>query len=199
GPDAGSDSATRGSRGYDEINRATEAGNFGWPYIIADNQAYLDYDFESGQSSSIFSPTNLINDSPNNTGEANLPDAEPALIWYADSNSTEFPMFDVAGQGRTASAGPVYHFDPALASETRLPEYFDDTLFVYDWAKSRFWEVKLDSAGEVLVINPFLQDLSFLRPIEMELGQDGAIYIIEWGTTFRGNNANAQLVRVDYV
>jgi cytochrome c len=45
GPDANNDDANKGPRGYDEINQAREAGNFGWPYIIADNQAYRDYDW----------------------------------------------------------------------------------------------------------------------------------------------------------
>ena len=48
GPDASNDSATRGPRGYDEINQARQAGNFGWPYIIADNKPYRDYNFATG-------------------------------------------------------------------------------------------------------------------------------------------------------
>ena len=32
GPDAGEDSTTRGSKGYDEINQARQAGFFGWPF-----------------------------------------------------------------------------------------------------------------------------------------------------------------------
>ena len=43
GPDAGAD-GPRGPRGYDEINQAREAGNFGWPYFIANNFPYADVD-----------------------------------------------------------------------------------------------------------------------------------------------------------
>src|SRR5215207_2254696 len=50
GPDAEISSATRGPRGYDEINRARTAGNYGRPYCIADNQPYIDYDFATGLS-----------------------------------------------------------------------------------------------------------------------------------------------------
>ena len=46
GPDANADNANRGPRGYDELNQIREAGNMGWPYCIADNKAYRDYDFE---------------------------------------------------------------------------------------------------------------------------------------------------------
>ncbi|RYZ55601.1 MAG: ThuA domain-containing protein, partial [Sphingobacteriales bacterium] len=38
GPDANADSiGRRGPRGYDEINQAQKAGNFGWPYFVGDN------------------------------------------------------------------------------------------------------------------------------------------------------------------
>src|SRR4030088_3056697 len=40
GPDANVDSVGRGPRGYDEINQARSAGNYGWPYFVGDNQAY---------------------------------------------------------------------------------------------------------------------------------------------------------------
>ena len=44
-------------------------------------------------------------------------------------------------------AGPVYHFDPALDSRIKLPAYFDDTLFMYEWSRSQFFEVKLDQVA----------------------------------------------------
>ncbi|HAZ25537.1 MAG TPA: Crp/Fnr family transcriptional regulator, partial [Algoriphagus sp.] len=38
GPDASNDSLdTKGPRGYDEVNQARTAGNFGWPYAIGNN------------------------------------------------------------------------------------------------------------------------------------------------------------------
>ncbi|CAE7439517.1 unnamed protein product, partial [Symbiodinium sp. CCMP2456] len=81
GPDAGNDGA-RGPRGYDEVNQAKKAGNFGWPYFIADNQAYHDVDFTSEKVGSKFDPARPINDSPNNTGARELPPATEAFIYY---------------------------------------------------------------------------------------------------------------------
>src|SRR3546814_2925659 len=53
GPDSGKDSLeTRGPKGYDEINQAREAGNFGWPYFIGDNYAYWQYDYRSEEHTS---------------------------------------------------------------------------------------------------------------------------------------------------
>ena len=30
--------------------------------------------------------------------------------------------------------------------------------------------------------------MSFIRPMDFEFGPDGALYLIEWGTGFGGNN-----------
>ena len=196
GPDASSDSATRGPRGYDELNQARGAGNYGWPYFIADNKAYRDYDFATGVSGPAFNPAAPVNNSPNNSGAVNLPPAQPAMIWYPYATSTQFP--ELGSGGRTIMAGPVYHFDPALNSAIKLPAYYDDTLFIYEWSRNWIKEVKLDANGNILKINPFASDISLTRPMDMELGPDGALYILEWGTEFGGNNADAQLVRIEF-
>ncbi|MEX2091680.1 MAG: ThuA domain-containing protein [Pirellulales bacterium] len=208
GPDASNDSSSRGPRGYDEINQAREAGNFGWPYVIADNKAYRDYDFATGVSGAPFNPAALVNNSPNNTGATNLPEAQPAFIWYPYSNSlgsNPFPEMRISTSGsnsRTSMAGPVYHFDPTLDSDVKLPEYFDDALIVYDWSRDAFWEVQLDGSGKVLKINRMFPNLAFAAPIDAEMGPDGALYILEWGVAdnrFSTNNPDAQLVRVEFV
>ena len=68
--------ATRGPRGYDEINRARQAGNYGSPYCLADNEPYIDYDFDTGLSGTAFDCAAPTNDSPNNTGNLTLPPAK---------------------------------------------------------------------------------------------------------------------------
>ncbi len=198
GPDAGGDSGTRGPRGYDEWNQAREAGNYGWPYFVADNKAYNDYDFATSTSGSVFDPNNVINDSPNNTGDTVLPNALPAWIWYPYGESAEFPEITNGG-GRTSMAGPVYQYDSLNTSENQLPEYYDKTLFIYEWSRNWIKEVKLDENGDLLKINDFVPHLSFLRPMDMEIGPDGAIYMLEWGTGFGGGNTDSKLVRIDYI
>jgi hypothetical protein len=205
GPDASFDSASRGPRGYDEINQARDAGNYGWPYVIADNKAYRDYDFATGLSGPAFDPTAIENNSPNNTGSLDLPGAQEAFIWYPYSTSmalNPFPELITGTTGRTAMAGPVYHFDSTLNSDIKLPEYFDDTLVIYDWSRDAFWEVKLDLNGQVFKINRMFRDLPFDKPIDAELGPDGALYVLEWGDDngpFQGNNPDAKLVRVEFI
>ena len=198
GPDAFNPSPLRGPRGFDEFNQARSAGNFGWPFCSGDNEPYVDYDFESGQSSGAFDCDAPVNTSVNNTGATTLPPARPAWIWYPYGPSNEFPQLPNS-QGRTAMGGPVYQYDETLDSDRKLPAYFDDTVFIYEWARNWVLEVKLDDEGEVLEINPFIPNIKLERPIAMELGPDGALYILEWGTGFGGNNNNSQLVRIDFI
>lgn len=94
-------------------------------------------------------------------------------------------------------AGPVYHYQSRVASDRALPPYFDGSLFIYEWARNWLKEVKLDEDGEVLAINPFLPEMDFIRPMDMEMGPDGALYVVEYGTTWEYNE-NAQIVRIDY-
>ncbi len=197
GPDAGIDSANRGPRGHDEFNRTNTAANFGWPYCIADNQSYVDYNFATSSSGSAFDCDNLVNNSPNNTGSAALPAAKSAWIWYNGGDSTEFPELNAPG-GRTAMAGAVYEYNAASSSQIKFPEYFHNSVFIYEWSRNWIKEVKLDAAGNIVKINPFYSSLNLKRPIDMDFGPDGAMYIIEWGTGFGGNNADARIVKVSF-
>jgi glucose/arabinose dehydrogenase/type 1 glutamine amidotransferase len=198
GPDSTVDDPTRGPQGYDEWNQARSAGNYGWPYFVADNKPYHDYDFASGISGPPFDPALPQNHSPNNTGPTNLPPARPAWIWYPYGNSAEFPEI-TGGAGRTAMAGPVYHYSSAAPSNNRrLPAYYEGSLLIYEWSRNFIREVKLDETGNILAINPFLPSFTFIRPMDLKVGPDGALYLIEWGSGFGGGNADAKIVRVDY-
>ena len=41
-------------------------------------------------------------------------------------------------------------------------------------------------------------DRSARDPMDMELGPDGALYVLEWGTQYNVGNADAQIVRIDH-
>ena len=158
----------------------------------------MDYDFATAISTAPFDPNAPINDSPNNTGPINLPPAQPAWLWYPYDNSIEFPELNAAG-GRTAMGGPVYHFRPSVTTPTKLPAYFDQTLFVWEWSRGYLKEIKFDDDGAPLKINPFLSSVRFLRPIDLKIGPDGVIYLIEWGSNFGGGNTDSKVERIDYI
>ena len=203
GPDAQNDNPARGPMGYDEFNVAKKAGNFGWPLCIGKNRPYVEYDFTPGTSGQPYDcdggPTN---NSPNNTGLTQLPPVQPAWLPYPYRVSDEWP--ELGTGGRLAVMGPTYHYDASLDSETKLPEYYDNTTFIADWTRNAIFEVKQDSEGNAFSVNRFLPHNTFLRPIDMEVGPDGALYVIEWGTNYGGSgrgdpNWDSGIYRLDYL
>ena len=86
--------------------------------------------------------------------------------------------------------------DAALASNVEFPAYFDRTLFVMEWSRNHLYEIKTDSAANLLKIADFATTIPVNRPIDLTFGPDGAMYLIEWGSGFSGNNPDAQIVKI---
>ena len=196
GPDANKDSVGRGPRGYDEINQARQAGYFGWPFFIGDNYAYHTYNYETGESGEPKDPANPRNTSKNNTGLTELPAPQAAFIWYPYAESPDFPQ--VGSGGRNAMAGPVYY--PELyPKETRYPEYYDGKLLIYDWIRGWVKAVTMQPNGDFDKMEPFIANIKLASPIDMEVGPDGRIYVLEYGSGWFSKNPDAGLARIDYV
>ncbi|HUR11505.1 MAG TPA: ThuA domain-containing protein [Flavitalea sp.] len=196
GPDANADSIdTRGPRGYDEVNQARKAGYFGWPLFVGNNYPYHQYDYGTGQSGNAFDPAKPLNNSRNNTGLQNLPPAQPAFIWYPYGESTDFPQ--VGTGGRNAMAGPVYYSD-MYPKETRYPDYYNGKFFSYDWIRGWIKPVTLSSNGDFDKMEPFIPHTKLFSPIDIEMGPDGRLYILEYGSGWFSKNADAGLSRIDY-
>lgn len=195
GPDAGANLEGRGPRGHDEVNQARRAGFFGWPYFIADNQPYHNWDYAKSATGPKYDVARPVNRSPNNTGSEVLPPAQPAWIYYPSAASEKFP--ELRTGGRTACAGPVYHFDEDNPSPTKLPRYYDNCLFIYEWSRHWIMAVHLDDDSNIVKIEPFLENHSLKRPVDMKLGKDGELYVLEYGDTW-GFNEDSRLLRIDY-
>ncbi|RYG13152.1 MAG: PKD domain-containing protein, partial [Chitinophagaceae bacterium] len=194
GPDAANDDELRGPKGYDEVNQARKAGNFGWPYFIGNNYAYKAYDFTNGVNGPAFDVAGAINNSPNNTGLGNVPAAQPAFIWYPYGESKEFPQ--VGSGGRTAMAGPVLYNKPGVSP---YPAYYNGKLIIYEWVRGWVKAVTMAPNGDYLSMEPIMANLSFSAPIDMELGPDGKIYVLEYGKGWFSKNPDAGIARVDYL
>ena len=141
---------------YDEYNISTKGGeNFGWPRDIG-RLMYNEW----------------------------TPDMIPGFtppIWE----------YTYETGGRSASGGPMYRH----TGEGALPPVFQGKMFVYDWARG--WikygqlvdgEVELERANGETYTMPVqrfvdvktLDILRGTRPISMEIGPDGAIYVAEF-------------------
>ncbi len=196
GPDAGKDQEDRGPKGIDEINQARTPGFWGWPYSRGNNQAYHDYNFASETSGPLFNTENPINESANNTGLRELPPIQESVIWYSYDKSLEFPW--VGTGGKNPMAGPIFYSD-LYDHEEKYPEYFDGKLLIYEWMRNWIYLMKFDSSGQVVKIDPFMQNEKFSRPMDMQFGRDGKLYLLEYGKLWFSRNIDARLVRIDYV
>ena len=48
-------------------------------------------------------------------------------------------------------------------------------------------------------VQNFALGTGYKRPMDLDFGPDGALYVIEWGSGFNGNNADSGVYRVDYI
>lgn len=196
GPDAGADSfATRGPRGYDELNQARKAGYFGWPLFVGGNYPYRSYNYATGEHGDFFDTAKPVNNSRNNTGLTNLPPVAPPFIWYPYAASSDFPQ--VGAGGRNAMAGPVYYTD-MFPDSTRLPDYYNGKLFMYDWIRGWIKAVTMLPNGDFDKMEPFMEHIKLYNCIDMEVGPDGRLYLLEYGTGWFTKNPDAGLSRIDY-
>lgn len=186
GPDGFAD-GPRGPRGYDEINFADHPGNFGWPYCIGSNRAYNAYDFATGE---VGAPYACGNYQPSLLAYDYLNVAVLALGKAVDAQS------EAGFTGRTAIAGVFY--PPMGDAPFQLPEVFQGKLLMTDWTRDIIAAVEVTDAGQLGAVTRLLPWEKFRRPIDLDVGSDGALYVLEYGTSFGGNNPDAQLTRIEY-
>jgi glucose/arabinose dehydrogenase len=186
GPDANGDGA-RGPRGYDEINVASAPGNYGWPWCIGPNLPYVDWDFSTETPLASFSCTGMV----------------PSVLAYDYATATHLALgsalyYDEVGfTGRTAIAG-VFYRRPTGAAPYALPPPFTDTLLMAEWTRDLLAAVDIGPDGALRGVRRLLPWERFRRPIDMEVGPDGALYVLEYGTEFFGDNDDAALTRIEH-
>jgi cytochrome c len=184
GPDAADDSPL-GPRGYDEIDRTTAPGNFGWPYCIAAQLPYMEHDFATGAVGEPFDCSHT----------------EPSLLAYDYDTPTYAALGDAYAPdgtfvGRAAMAGAVYRTSPA--APYALPERFQGSLLMMDWTRDVIAAVTTDADGQLAGVERLFETEAFHRPTDLEVGSDGAVYVLSFGSGFWGDNADAELSRVEY-
>jgi len=195
GPDASKDS-TIGPRGYDEFNQARKAGFFGWPYFIANNKPYPDYDYATNAIGAYFDSTHVVNTSPNNTGLSDLPAPQKAFIWYPYANSDEFPL--VGSSGRSATGGPVFRLGDFVKSDKRFPDYYEGKLLIVEFMRGWIMSVAMDDEGDYKSMERFLPNENFSSAIDMKFSPDGDLYVLEYGSAWFRGNENAQIKKIEF-
>lgn len=190
GPDARKDTDF-GPMGYDEVNQAKTAGNYGWPFVIADNKPYPIRDFAGRSIKATTDPASPLNPGQRNTGLRTLPPAQPAFIWYPYSDSETFPVMGKGG--RNSMAGPAFYYDASRRFNI-LGKEEDRSLFTYDWMRGAIYQVKLDDEEKLERLEAFMEGL--VHPIDLEMDHDGSLLILEYGSAwyFNENGSISRLV-----
>jgi glucose/arabinose dehydrogenase len=195
-PDAQTANPARGPAGQGRWMAITKPANYGWPYCVAPDQPYVDYDFATGVSGAPFNCAAPVNDSPHNTGLRNLPPVQKAQVIYSYGPSTQYPELGTGGIG--PMGGPAYHYDPRLRSATKWPASYDSLPLFAEWTRDYVKAFHLDR-HEVTQIDDVLPGLVFDNPMDLEFGPDGALYVLEYGDGYFAENPDAQLSRFDFV
>jgi hypothetical protein len=168
---------------YDEFNLIRSSGNYGWPFVQGD----VPYDVNGKPGN----PQAPLNTQANNTGKRVLPPARNPTLQYQGSgeNNLGFPKTDfddTPDAGRSPAAGPIYYYNPRLASAHKLPPYFDGKWFLFEIRKRWIKTVTLDTAGNFLSMQDHFAALvfgsGFTKMTDMKLGPDGTLYILEYGS-----------------
>jgi cytochrome c len=196
-PDSNKADPLRGPDGKGKWFVARGPGNYGWPFCATDQLPYQDYDFATKTSSGPFNCAKPVNDSPYNTGLRELPPTKHPDVWYGYGPSAEFPELGTGGIG--PMGGPAYDYDKNSTSRIKWPQYYDGAPLFYEWTRDYLGEFRLDESGNLLKINRILPSITFDNPIDIEFGDDGALYVLEYGTGYFVTLPEAQLARVDYV
>ncbi|WP_184808140.1 ThuA domain-containing protein [Actinophytocola algeriensis] len=193
GPDAGAANPARGPGGTVEFNLIKEPGNYGWPLCVGDNQPFIDYDFATGTSGAAFDCAAPKNESPHNTGLVDLPPARSAWIPYDGGSVPEFGT-----GGESPMGGPVYHYDADLESTTKFPEFYDGKNFAYEWDRGWIKTIEVGADGERGAIEPFFDSMTLTRPMNIEFGPEGSLYVLDYGSGYFGGAEDSAVYRIDY-
>jgi glucose/arabinose dehydrogenase len=212
-PDAQVADLARGPEGIGRWMIVRRAVNFGWPFCMTTDDAYVDYDFtpnapQQGDRFNCFGPTN---DSRNNTGLRQLPGVTQPDVWYSYNTGAEFfpELFqNAAGNGIGPMGGPALEFDRNISSPFRWPRAFNGQPIFYEWTRdyAKVFELNRPNGNQLADIHHLFggaasqnPNVVLDNPMDMEFGPDNALYTLEYGTGYFAELPAAQLARIDYV
>ncbi len=212
-PDSKVSNPLRGPAGTGRWITTNKAGNYGWPYCYSPNLPHIKYDFATKTSHGPYNCAAPVNESPRNTGLRVLPPVQQPQLNYtfnaftpcpSDYLSTppvpcgnDWPVLGTGGVG--PMGGPIYKYDPNLESDTKFPEYFDNTVVFGEFTRNKLFSFRTNGSGQLQGIDPLLTAFRWDNPMDMQFGPDGHLYVLEYGNGFFRANPEAKLSMVRYV
>ena len=202
-PDSPAPNPLRGPAGHGRWMLIEEPGNYGWPFCVTPSLPYVDYDFATQTSDEEFNCDAPVNDSRHNTGLRRVPEVIQPDVWYSYPAADEglFPelLENRGGDGIGPMGGPAYQFDEESRSQFKWPRYFHGQPLFYEWTRDYIKEFRLNRPNGNRLVSIRHVPVFVDNPMDMEFGDDGALYVLEYGDGFFSENPDAQLARVDYV
>lgn len=206
GPDAFVPHPNRGPRGVEELNETPYGGgvNHGWPRCAGDNQPYFPYEGVSGVPSAPFvgAPSTALE-------PFDCSQMEPAVLWYPHDVSERWPSLGAGG----VTSAPATFYRADNDGPLRLPEAFNDNLIFMEESRSGIIGMPMTADGHLVTdesewtfvypptgspagaLAPRSDAPKAARPIDATVGPDGAVYIVEYGSSFY-NGANGKISRL---
>ncbi|MGI9550696.1 MAG: PKD domain-containing protein, partial [Aurantibacter sp.] len=99
--------------------------------------------------------------------------------------------------GRNAMAGPTYYSD-LYADGGGLPSYYDGKTIIYEWMRGWMMAVTLFEDGSFNKMEPFASDIELNNLMDVELGPDGRMYLLEYGSGWFTQNDDSGLSYVEF-
>jgi cytochrome c len=178
------------------LNQARKPGNFGWPWFVADNQAFPVYDYAANKPLAKKDPEHLVNTSPNNTGLKELPATAPNFIYYPYGVSEKFPL--VGSGSRSATGGPIYHKSDFTNPKRPWPAYYENKWIAADFSRGWIMAISMKENGDYESMERVLPGYHPVQPIDIKFGPDGDLYILEYGSNWFRKSDNSRLIRIEY-
>jgi cytochrome c len=141
-------------------------------------------------------PAKPVNHSVNNTGQTELPPAQPAFISYPYRNSEKYPL--VGSGGRCAVGGPVYRHTNFGYAKRPYPGYYEGKWIVADLSRGWIMAISMKENGDYKSMERFLPSYQPIEPIDIKFGPNGDLYVLEYGSNWFRKSDNSKLVRIEY-
>lgn len=138
------------------------------------------------------------------TSAAQIPVADMFRVVPLASGLVDPMQIAVAGDGRVFIAerqGQLKVYDPvaeAASAAGSLSVSFPKEDGLLDWGRGFIHYAKLDAEGKPVSVLKFREGTSVKGPIDLKIGPDGALYLLNWGSTSYPHSSEGTLTRLEY-
>jgi cytochrome c len=187
GPDATA-AGDRGPQGFDELNTSASPGDHGWPRCVGDRKPYLEHDLGTGVSGPPYDCADTVAPLIAYDYTALV---EPALgRGFRDGADGELVLL-----GRSMMAGAWYAPGDDRTAALPLP----DGVLLHEFARHLVLFATVDDDGAPTSWRRIAPWAGINTPIDLELGPNGEIYVLEHGAWSGITEGGPRLLRIEHV